>query len=72
MPKTLYYLSLGDSVGVWNGDRSYPYLLAAKYRAAGVSQLRLVDMSCSDPNSSGAVVIAHAFEKVIGTLHPPA
>jgi hypothetical protein len=55
VPKTLYYLSLGDSVGMWNGDRSYPYLLAAKYRAAGASQLRLVDMSCSGETTSSMI-----------------
>jgi lysophospholipase L1-like esterase len=30
--KPLYYLALGDSVPVWNGTGSYPYLILARYR----------------------------------------
>jgi hypothetical protein len=56
VPRTLYYLSLGDSVGMWNGDRSYPYLLAAKYRVGELSRLRLVDMSCSGETTSSMIL----------------
>jgi len=55
MPTTVYYLSLGDSVGMWDGRRSYPYLIAAYYRAAGLSRLRLVDMSCSGETTSSMI-----------------
>jgi len=43
-----YYLALGDSVTVWNGPRSYPYLLAAHYRH------KLPGLSLSDIGISGA------------------
>ncbi|MGA8682107.1 MAG: SGNH/GDSL hydrolase family protein [Acidimicrobiales bacterium] len=55
LPRTVYYLSLGDSVGMWNGHRSYPYLIAAHYRAAGLPGLRLVDMSCSGETTSSMI-----------------
>jgi hypothetical protein len=58
VPKTVYYLSLGDSVGMWDGDRSYPDLLADQYRAGELSRLRLVDMSCSGETTSS--MIAHS------------
>jgi hypothetical protein len=41
-----YYLSLGDSVGMWDGTRSFPYLPAARYSHSSVPGLRLIDMSC--------------------------
>ena len=42
-----YYISLGDSVGMWDGNRSFPYLLANRYSHTSVPGLRLIDMSCS-------------------------
>ena len=38
---TQYYLSLGDSVGMWDGTRSFPYLLAYRYSHTSVPGLRL-------------------------------
>lgn len=55
LPSTVYYLSLGDSVGMWDGPRSYPYLIAADYRAQGLLRLRLVDMSCSGETTSSMI-----------------
>jgi len=46
-----YYLSLGDSVGMWDGTRSFPYLLANRYSHTSVPGLRLIDMSCSGETS---------------------
>jgi lysophospholipase L1-like esterase len=43
-----YYLALGDSVAVWNGPRSYPYLLLAHYRR------RLPGLKVDDIAVSGA------------------
>ncbi len=56
MPTTVYYLSLGDSVGMWDGRRSYPDLIAADYRAAGLPRLRLVDMSCSGETTASMIL----------------
>jgi hypothetical protein len=42
-----YYLSLGDSVGMWDGTRSFPYVLATRFIHSSVPGLRLVDLSCS-------------------------
>ncbi|MGA2211132.1 MAG: SGNH/GDSL hydrolase family protein [Acidimicrobiales bacterium] len=55
VPKIVDYLSLGDSVGMWDGDRSSPYLLAAHYRSGSLSRLRLVDMSCSGETTSSMI-----------------
>jgi lysophospholipase L1-like esterase len=41
-----YYLALGDSVPVWNGNSSYPYLIVAHYQRK-LPGLRLVDMAVS-------------------------
>jgi hypothetical protein len=41
-----YYLSLGDSVGMWNGVDSYPFLVTSHERSH-VPGLRVVDQSCS-------------------------
>jgi lysophospholipase L1-like esterase len=41
-----YYLALGDSVPVWNGNNSYPYLIAANYSSTNPG-LQVVDMACS-------------------------
>src|ERR1017187_2385812 len=43
-PGISYYLSLGDSVGMWDGTRSFPSLLANRYSHTSVSGLRLIDM----------------------------
>lgn len=40
------YLDLGDSVGMWNGNDSYPNLLAGYYRQ-DVPHLQLVNMACA-------------------------
>lgn len=40
------YLDLGDSVGMWNNNRSYPNILAGHYRQA-IPGLELVNMACS-------------------------
>jgi len=40
------YLDLGDSVGMWNNNRSYPNILTGHYRQA-VPGLELVNMACS-------------------------
>ncbi len=41
-----YYLALGDSVPVWNGTRSYPYLILARYEHK-LPGLRLNDIAVS-------------------------
>lgn len=43
-----YYLALGDSVPVWDGTHSYPYLIA-KHERAG---LQVVDRACSGATST--------------------
>jgi hypothetical protein len=42
----MYYLALGDSVPVWNGNSSYPYLIASNYSSTNPG-LQVVDMACS-------------------------
>ena len=54
-PGISYYLSLGDSVGMWDGTRSFPYLLARRYSQSSVPGLRLVDMSCSGETTESMV-----------------
>ncbi len=51
-----YYLSLGDSVGMWDGTRSFPYLLAARYSHSSVPGLRLIDMSCSGETTESMIM----------------
>ncbi len=41
-----FYLALGDSVPVWNGNNSYPYLIASNYSSTNPG-LQVVDMACS-------------------------
>ena len=41
-----YYVALGDSVAVWNGSSSYPYLILAHYQRK-LPGLRLDDMAVS-------------------------
>ena len=41
-----YYLALGDSVPMWNGTRSYPYLIRAHYQRK-LPGLRLDDIAVS-------------------------
>ena len=55
-PGISYYLSLGDSVGMWNGTRSFPYLLANRYSHSSVPGLRLIDMSCSGETTESMVM----------------
>jgi lysophospholipase L1-like esterase len=45
-PVNEYYLALGDSVPVWNGNNSYPYLIASNYSSTNPG-LQVVDMACS-------------------------
>jgi hypothetical protein len=54
-PGISYYLSLGDSVGMWDGTRSFPYLLANWYSHSSVPGLRLIDMSCSGETTGSMV-----------------
>ena len=54
-PGISYYLSLGDSVGMWDGTRSFPYLLANRYSHSSVPGLRLIDMSCSGETTESMV-----------------
>src|SRR5665213_4136877 len=54
-PGVSYYLSLGDSVGMWDGTGSFPYLLANRYSHSSVPGLRLVDMSCSGETTESVV-----------------
>jgi hypothetical protein len=54
-PGISYYLSVGDSVGMWDGTRSFPYLLATKYSHSSVPGLRLVNMSCSGETTESMV-----------------
>ena len=54
-PGISYYVSLGDSVGMWNGSRSFPYLLANRYSHSSVPGLRLIDMSCSGETTESMV-----------------
>jgi len=54
-PGISYYLSLGDSVGMWDGTRSFPYLLASRYSHSSVPGLRLIDMSCSGETTESMV-----------------
>ena len=39
-----YYLALGDSVPVWDGMSSYPYLIGSHY---GIPKAGIVDIACS-------------------------
>jgi hypothetical protein len=55
-PDISYYLSLGDSVGMWDGTRSFPYLLANRYSRSSVPGLRLIDMSCSGETTESMVL----------------
>jgi len=54
-PGVSYYLSLGDSVGMWDGTRSFPYLVANRYSHSSVPGLRLIDMSCSGETTESMV-----------------
>ena len=54
-PGISYYLSLGDSVGMWDGTRSFPYLLVSHYSHSSVPRLRLIDMSCSGETTESMV-----------------
>jgi GDSL-like Lipase/Acylhydrolase family len=54
-PGVSYYLSLGDSVGMWDGTGSFPYLLANRYSHSSVPDLRLIDMSCSGETTESMV-----------------
>ncbi len=54
-PGISYYLSLGDSIGMWDGTRSFPYLLANRYSHSSVPGLRLIDMSCSGETTESMV-----------------
>jgi len=55
---TVYALALGDSVPMWNGTRSYPYLIANHYRT-GIPNLTVVDMACSGETTSS--MLSHSL-----------
>jgi lysophospholipase L1-like esterase len=46
-----FYLALGDSVPVWDGTHSYPYLIVAHFRQSSL-KLKLVNMACSGETTS--------------------
>lgn len=48
-PATPYYLALGDSIPVWDGLQSYPYLIVSHQARAN---LQLVSMACSGETTS--------------------
>jgi lysophospholipase L1-like esterase len=50
-PHKEFYLALGDSAPIWNGDKSYSNLIAGHFRTS-VPHLKLVKMACSDETSS--------------------
>jgi lysophospholipase L1-like esterase len=50
-PGVVYYLALGDSVGMWNGDKSYPFLITSNEQST-LAGLRLVDMACSGESTT--------------------
>jgi GDSL-like Lipase/Acylhydrolase family len=47
MTSTAYYLALGDSVPVWNGNQSYPNLILASSVTAHVPNMQLENLACS-------------------------
>jgi lysophospholipase L1-like esterase len=54
-PANMYYLALGDSVPVWNGHSSYPYLIASNYSSTNPG-LQVVDMACSGETTGTMLV----------------
>jgi lysophospholipase L1-like esterase len=61
-----YYLALGDSVPVWNGTNSYPYLLLRHYRPE-LPGLRLVDIAESGA-TSGSMLQAGQYQAALSFL----
>ncbi len=51
---TEYYVALGDSVPMWNGELSYPYLIA-KNEIAHVPGLVVEDLACSGETSASFI-----------------
>jgi lysophospholipase L1-like esterase len=51
-PRTAYYLALGDSAAMWNGDQSYPDVIVADHLQ---NHLQLVDMACSGETTSSMI-----------------
>jgi lysophospholipase L1-like esterase len=51
-PRTAYYLALGDSAAMWNGDQSYPDVIADSLPQ---DHLQLVDMACSGETTSSMI-----------------
>ncbi len=49
---TAYYLALGDSAAMWNGDQSYPDVMAARHPR---DHLQLVNMACSGETTSSMI-----------------
>jgi len=47
-----YYLALGDSVPVWDGLSSYPYLIASHY---GIPKASVVDIACSGATTTSMI-----------------
>jgi lysophospholipase L1-like esterase len=54
-PANMYYLALGDSVPVWNGNSSYPYLIASNYSSTNPG-LQVEDMACSSETTGTMLV----------------
>ncbi|HWE65825.1 MAG TPA: SGNH/GDSL hydrolase family protein [Acidimicrobiales bacterium] len=52
------YLDLGDSVGMWNGERSYPNLVTAFFRK-DLPRLQLVNLACSGETTQ--TMMAHSL-----------
>jgi hypothetical protein len=51
-PRTAYYLALGDSAAMWNGDQSYPDVIVSNHPQ---DHLQLVDMACSGETTSSMI-----------------
>lgn len=57
-----YYLALGDSVPVWNGTSSYPYLILRRY------QRKLPGLRLNDLAVSGSMLDAGQYRQALGFL----
>ena len=71
-----FYLALGDSVPVWDGDASYPNLLLDHYKTA-VPDLQLVNLAVSgetttsmieDGQYAAALAFLHAHENEVALI----
>jgi hypothetical protein len=62
----LYYLALGDSVPVWNGRQSYPYLVLAHYKQT-VRRLKLEDIGFPGA-TTGSMLIGSQYQAALHFL----